>query len=113
MLACASLKRMFCLLNPTPCAVAGVTQTVLNPSAMPFRKAQQGTHGELHFTQFPPHLSKSPFTTEENTAWRPTRIQPAHTYVLKHSRMAPRPKGYRKEKEKTKTQHCHFHKINF
>lgn len=60
---------------------------------MPFRKVQQGANGELHFTQFAPHLSEIPVTTEENTAWRPTKIKPADTYVLKHSRIAPRPKG--------------------
>lgn len=37
-LACSSLKRIFCFLKPTPCAAAGVAQTGINPSAMPFRK---------------------------------------------------------------------------
>lgn len=84
-----SLKTMLCFLNPTPCAADGVIQTGISPSAVSFRNAKQGANGELHFTWFL-HLWEIPVTTKENSA---TKIKLADTYVLKHSRIAPRPKG--------------------
>lgn len=77
----------------TPLPAGGVIQTGINLSAKPFRK-------ESSFTQFPLHLSEIAVTAEKNTASRPTKIKWANTHVLKHSRIAPRPKGWGKEKNK-------------
>lgn len=75
----------------TPLPADGVTQRGINPSAKPFRK-------ESSFTQFSLHPSEIPVTTEKNTARRPTKMKWEDTHVLKHSRIAPRPKGWGKEK---------------
>lgn len=42
MLVCASLKRMFCFLNPTPCG-AEVTETGINPIRCIFQKGKAGS----------------------------------------------------------------------